>query len=129
MTIASYPMLLPVIFSDVDNGTTLQSGTIAVFPFQGFSDLVRALSHMAGTSEDEITIFVERSTKERVRMVAHTDLIRQRVVCLHVIVGLPRGACKMCEKALNYSLLSEFHLCIEDKTVTGEYFRSTAFCC
>ena len=120
----SYPLLLPVIFSDVENGTTLHRTFMEVLPFQGFSDLVRVLSDMAATSDDDITVFIERRNKERVRMIANSDLIIQKAVCLHVIVGLPQGACKQCEKALNYGMVSEFHFCIEDKTISGGFFRS-----
>lgn len=124
MAITTYPLLLPVVFSDVDHGTTLQTGSIIVLPGQAFSDVVQTLSNMAGTSQDDVTVFLECSTKERLRMVAQSDLLRQRAVRLHVIVGLPQGACKECEKALNHGLVAEFHLCVEDKPISGDSFRS-----
>jgi hypothetical protein len=121
----SVPLFLPVIFSDVENGTTLHRSFMVVLPSQGYSDVVRALSDVVGTRHDEITVFIERSNKERVRMMANSDLVRMKAVCLHVNVGLPRGACKVCDKALNYCLIREFHLCKEDKIISDGYFRSS----
>lgn len=127
MAVTTCYLVLPVDFIDLDTGTTLQTRSIVVLPGQTFSDVVKVLSKMAGTSDDNVTVFIECDTKERVRMVAQSDLPHQRAVRLHVYVGLPRGVCRVCEKTLNYGLVKEFHLCAEDEIILGEnYFRSPA---
>lgn len=125
ISLTSSPLFLPVIFRDLESGTTLHRSFIVVLPSQGFSDVVRGLSDVVGASHDEITVFIERSNREIVRMRANSDLIRQKAVSLHVHVGLPRGACKYCDKALNYCLIKEFHLCREDKIISDGFFRSS----
>jgi hypothetical protein len=96
-----------------------------VYSGQDYSDFVRQLASVVGAKHDEITVYFQRGdTLEIVRMVDGTDLIYVGAIRLIVIVGLPPGSCKVCDKSCNYCFIPEFHCCIEDKPIVG--FKSQA---
>jgi hypothetical protein len=118
-------MMLPVIFTALGRDLPISPVKyIVATNSTTYSSLSKDLSSVVGAKEDDITIYIERAgSEEMVRFVDCMDLIREKATCIMVCVGIPPGYCKVCEKAINYCMLPDFHGCVDDRTIIN--FKSS----